>query len=360
MATPSNINLDGLFKKAAVQPEIAQRTDLERFAVCPHMAQLIKEHGIEASGKLLESGVISHGLVKEAFEFSEGDIDGMADYVLNELPKTRPDLQPEILKGARRLAESLTRMPLNRLIGVEYVVDYPPREKDGSVKNPPAWLVKPNGTPIVLMTALDMLFRGNANNLIVQDHKTGYKRRTNEEAEYDFQTCYGTWLLFQLFQDIETIQWFYNETRWGTTAYAEFHRSKLDQYMPNLTTEMKLQARIQEVVRLWLMDCDEAWPLREKCVNCDAIKYCKFANEEALDFAQDPKAYVDAFNVRSALVDKMDDVLKEHVRQHGEVEGTSCVYKFVPPTSKFMPKCWPKESEVQAPRKKRTPKTKGE
>lgn len=345
--------IDALFKKEVIQPEVLQRSELEKIALCPHGAKLCKEHKITGGGNILcEAGTLAHALVKEAFDFcrEQGDLSEVANYFQNELPKVRPDLQPDIIKGARALAERLTRLPLNKLIGVEYQIDYPPREKDGSVKNPPAWLISMEGKPLVLTTALDFVAHGNARNIIVVDYKTGYKKRSNEEAYNDFQAQFGAWLLFQLFPECESVDWFFDESRWGSTAYAEFVRDKQDKYLPNTTVQDLITSRIAEVVRLWATGCDDAWPVKEKCLWCDAIKHCKFANPEALEIGADPAAFIDKLQVISALADKMQDDATVYLKAHGPIEGTSCVFDRKPPSDRFYTEIRPKEPIVKEPR----------
>ncbi len=126
------------FKPEKIPQITADRSTLERCATCPHSHYLYRlieamQHewngtadeaelklnedaprdtaikigaAVEKGGDLLEldgvlpvSGVIVHELIEEAFKFCEGDLDQIPDYFLEELPKVRPDLQPQVIRA---------------------------------------------------------------------------------------------------------------------------------------------------------------------------------------------------------------------------------------------------------------------
>jgi hypothetical protein len=324
-----------------VQPIIADRSTVQVYADCPHQGNLRSQHPeIDTNSKLSDAGTVVHALIQEAFEFCEGDLEGLPDYFLNELPKTnRTDIQPEIIRAARYVADELANMPLNRVLGVEKQINFPEQLADGSVKDCPNWLLSPKGKPMVLTTRLDLLAEGSNKSLIVTDWKSGYKKRSDQDAFDDFQTQFCAFILWQLYPDVETIHWFYKETRWGSKAYARLDRSAEHPRQPHLTTEAAFQARIMTACTHWLFNSDQAFPLLDKCILCPVVKFCKHCHTQAIECTTDEQAFVDQMCVISTRLEQMEDAAKAFIKSAGRpLKGTKMEYDWKPPAQKFTPK----------------------
>lgn len=328
---------NALFGKAEKkEPVIVDRTPLQQYAGCPCQAYLCREHNIAVDDKLPTTGSHVHDLVLEAVTWCKEDWDGLADFFTEELPKARPDLQPDAIVAARYVADELVRMPVERLIGCEVQIEYPQREKDGSVKKP--WLALPDGRPLVFTTCLDMLFTGAMpNTLIVYDWKTGWKRRSNEEAFNEFQSQDIAFLLWQQpeYQDVETIHFWYKETRWGSAAYARFEKNKEHPRIPHLTQEMAFKGRIFEAAQLWLNDCRDAWPEPKKCSQCGALRFCSKASKPSKEMGDNPKKFAEDTMIMEAEVGRRLKLLKDFVKANGEFETTVCVVRKKVPQDRF-------------------------
>lgn len=341
-------------KQDKPQPVVIDRSSVERYAVCPMQGYLCGQQQYRADSKLADTGTIIHELIREAIENCREDLSMVADYFCNELPRVRPDVQPEALRAGQFVADELSRINYTSILLCEQQIDFPPRSEDGTVDNCPAWLLSPKGVPMVWTTKPDLVMSGNRNSLVVYDWKTGFKRRTNEEAYDEFQTAFIAFLLWQLYPDVEDIHFFYKETRWGHSAYAQLARSKEHRTLPHLTTEAAFQARILAACQYWFMESKDTWPIYEKCILCPVTKQCPNANADAIELAHDPRLFVDRMTTLQALLDQMDETAKTWVKANGAIEGTASIYDFIPPAPKFMPKLRAKEmteSEIIKPKR---------
>ena len=333
-------------------PVIADRSTLEMFANCPHQAHLVAIHGSEIQTKLIQTAEIDHDLINEAIQFAidEGTTDALADYFENELPKVRPDVQPDAIKSARYVCQELLYMPIDRLIGAEIQIDY--------VLIHDKSMPEGNGD-FVITTCLDVLMSGRDGALIVYDWKTGYKRRSKEEAFDAFQTQCIAFILWQQpeYQNVDMIHFFYKETRWNNTVYICLERNKAHKSMPHLTQELAFQARIFETAKLMLSGCKEAWPEEKKCLWCNVIKHCEFANQDAVDIAVDPKRAVDHYEYLKAICANYKDGFTELIKsgEMTEIAGTAVTLHKKKPADKFNLGSF-KNEPAKAVQKKKMPK----
>jgi len=221
------------------------------------------------------------------------------------LPKARPDLQPEVLRAGKSIARELRQFSANRRLLAEEPV---------TRSLLPATLDR--GEVLVVTEPDLVLATSKADTIIVLDWKTGYKYRTSQEAQDDFQTCVISWVLFGTYAEIDTIHFWYINTRLSNRNYAKITRADED----------NLQARIGETVRLILDGVDDAWPEPAKCAHCDVAKWCKLCDGEALDFAKNPKKYLDCFVALQARCNQIEDTLKAAVKAGRTIYGSECRY----------------------------------
>jgi len=301
---------DDIFKTP--EPIVKQRTELGRYALCAHQGRLYDEHDgeIETHEILPETGEHIHTIAKEAIKTSDMDLQEAADYITEELPKIRPDLQPEALRAGKYLAAEIRRFSGNRVLICEEPVTrslIPATNTTGEV---------------LIVTEPDLVLATiKADTIIALDYKTGYKDRTNAEAYDDFQTCVVSWCLFAKFPEVNKIHWFYLNTRLHTRSYVLIERER---------DEANFQTRIFETYRIAISGCDDAWPNPDKCAQCDVNKWCKLCNGEVFDFTRNPKAYLDQFVAITARINKMENVLKKAVKDGRIIFGTEGQYDDYP------------------------------
>ncbi len=349
----------------SLPPIIADRSTLERVANCPHSQWLYDLiQAIEAeyrkepltpkqmrltSGASTElvariealvqdgrdllavqdalpvCGTIIHKLIEEAFEFCKGDLEHIPDYFAEELPKTRPDLQPEIIRAGRYVASALADLHV-RVIGVEMQIDH-------------VLIPEIPGTrgAVVGTTCLDLLAQGLNNSLHVPDWKTGYKKRTKAEAFNSFQAQFSAYILWQqpAYKDVQKIHFWFYETRYDNKVYAKFDRDDEHPALPHLSQQDAFGARISQALRFWQTGRTAAWPEEKKCEYCDVIQFCKHANTNAIDITKDPEAFVDNMIVLKQFLAKQKKTATTYIKKYGSIVGTVGVFERTPPPTKF-------------------------
>jgi hypothetical protein len=273
---------------------------------------------------LCDTGTEIHAVIDEAFEKCEGDLGLIPDWIVDNLPKVRPDIQPEAIWAARYVADVLADLHVT-VIGTEVQIDhqlFPATASRG---------------PVVFTMALDLLASGLNNCLHNHDWKTGFKRRSNTEAFNSFQAQSTALVLWKQpqYAEVEKIHFWYQEVRFGTKAYAEFNRSTEHPRLPHLSQEVAFQARIEEAVKLILANRKDAWPSPQKCCWCDAIRWCPHAHVDAMDIARDPKAFVDRMVVLGALLKRCKKAASDWLKGKGPIVGDKYVYDRKPPADKF-------------------------
>lgn len=286
------------------KPTVLQRSELQIRADCPHQANLCIKYKdkIERHEVLPETGNQVHDIAKTAVKSNEFNLQDAADYIAEELPKIRPDLQPEALRAGRNLANEIRRFGGSRVLLCEEPVTrslIPATQQTGE---------------ILIVSEPDLVLATNkVDSIIVLDYKTGYKDRTNAEAMDDFQTCVGCWELWGKYPEVNTIHWWYLNTRIHTRSYARLERER---------DEENFQARIFETVKLYLDKNDKAWPEPSKCAQCKVTRWCKVADYEATTLDGDPKSYIDAFVALEARCNNMSETIKAACKIGRRLYGT--------------------------------------
>ena len=284
------------------EPITIDRSDLETTGNCPFAAKAIRDGKIKNVSRLMDIGSEGHRLIEEGIEWGEGDYMAASDYILQEVTKARPDIQPEVIKALRFIANELKRIGnfnYGNLIGVE---------KQFSAQLLPA---SPKRGPVILTICLDLVNAGrDKTSLHVRDWKTGYKQRSSTEAYNAFQTCHAAWVLFETFPDVQEIHFWYDQTMFDTRAYCKLERAR-DYY--------NFRGRLETTVMLWLNDSDEAWPDIEKCVWCPATAICPHVIAEARDFNADKEAFLLQMVATQSRLTAMKKVANTYVKEHGNI-----------------------------------------
>ena len=323
--------------KPGPEPIFADRSKVQQYATCPYSAWACEEYKIETTNILRDVGGESHKLAEECIKTGIDNQtlpEDMADWFVNELPKVRPDIQPQVIRAVKHLAESILRLRPQKIIGVEEQIDWPSDMK------------AMDGRPFVLTTCLDLLTAGN-DSLIVQDWKSGFKKRSNQEARDDFQAQFCAFILFMMYPECNTVHWFFDETFWGTKSYAKFERHASTIH-PDLTTEMQIKGRIFAALKLWQEDSREAWPEEKKCCWCDAIYVCPHANSQAKEIADDPKMFIDHMTVISELLKRYKKTATDYMKANGPIKGTKMVFEWRQPKQKCTPRLYKDDGEEEA------------
>jgi hypothetical protein len=297
--------------EAKHKPRFIDRSDLEAFASCPHQGQLRKKHPElqETHDELPMAGSFVHDLAKTAIEACDKDLQEAADYIDNELPKGRPDLQPEILRAGKYLAIQLRQYRVQQVLLCEEQISrtlIPESTQAGE---------------LIITTKPDLgLATRDAQTLHVLDYKGGWLERSNADAVDEFQTCVICWCLFAKYPQIQLIHFWYIQTRKGTRAYARVTRDM----------EVNFEARIFEAARLYDAGCDEAWPSEKKCSICPSILHCKYAEEICAELDGNPKLFVDNTIVLEEVLSRRKEIISEALKSRTALFGSGGKYDTAP------------------------------
>ncbi len=300
--------INDILNRKPLDAQVYDRSDLEKTSGCPFEAKAIRDGKVKDVSMLADVGIEGHRLLAESLESVDENYLDLVDYLENELPTARPDIQPEVIKSLRGATEELRKIDPGRIIGIEkqYSTEFLKATR--------------NHGAIVLTCCQDLLLAGKDETVVILfDWKTGYKRRTSTDAQSDFQTCFYSWILFRELPKVQTIHFFYEQTRYGTRAYAKLERER-DYY--------NFEGRIQETVRLRMEDSNEAWPGMEKCCWCCVTAICPHVVGEALELNKDKEGYLNQYIALKARVAAIERGMKAHCKKHGEIRSGNQVFGY--------------------------------
>ena len=305
-------------------------------AVFPWEAERIKDAPAElvdslrkvalcgTKGELCEVGIHIHDIIDQAFKACENDLEKIPDWISDNIPRIRPDIQPDAIRAGRFIADQIADFHVP-IIGVEKQIDFVLFPAVGS-------------RPEVRVTMrVDLYGQGLNQSLHIWDWKSGYKQRTNSEAVDSFQGQCGAFIMWQqpAYKDVDIVHWWYLETRFGSRAYAKFDRRNEHPRLPHLTQQVAFGVRIEEAARMFLENRRDCWPLETKCCQCDFVRFCKLRHIDAAEIGDDPKLFIDKLASDIADVTRRKKAATAWVKEHGAIEGTACTYTRKPPTNRF-------------------------
>ncbi len=296
--------------------------------LCERIRRSVEEgHDLLAvQGQLVEGGTEGHRVIEEAFKYCGGDLEQIPSFIEEELPKTRPDIQPHVIRAARHIARELADLHV-RVLGVEIQIDH-------------VLIPEIPGTrgAVVLTVCLDLLAEGLGKSLHVYDWKMGWKKRSKQEAFDSFQAEDIAYILWQqpAYTEVDVIHFWFIESMHGTKTYTKFERDGMHSALPHLTQELAFNGRIMQALRLWQTGCTDAWPEEKKCEWCDVIQFCKHANTRAIDITSDPAAFVDRMIVLKQLLAKDKKTATAYIKKYDKIVGTVGVFEKTPPSTKFL------------------------
>lgn len=358
-----------------MEPIILDRSFLEKYAACPQQGYLSmlfsalkaqaagqtvfaweKERIADAepaiveqmealaecgtSNELCQTGIAIHDVVDAAFKECGGNLELIPDWITENMPKIRPDLQPDAIRAGRYIADQLADLHV-RVIGTEIQLSF---ELFPQTASRPA---------VIVAMRIDLLAQGINQSLHVWDWKSGYKQRTNSEAVDSFQGQCGACVLWKqdCYAQVETIHWWYQECRYGTRAYARYSRSSEHPRTPHLTQMLAFENRIEQAARLFLNNSQECWPTETKCSQCDMVYFCRMRHLAADEIADSPRLFIDKLAYDLASVSRRKKAATAWVKAKGPICGSVCTYDRKPPAVRFT--CEMIETPVNSPAKSR-------
>jgi len=297
------------------------------------------------TSELCQTGIEVHLVIEKAFAECEGNLEIIPDWIVENIPKCRPDIQPHVIVAARHVCDMLADLHV-RVIGTEQQMEWALFPEIG---------LRP---AVVATQCLDILAEGLNQSLHSWDWKSGYKRWTNSQAWASFQGQCGALMMWKSYPDVETIHWWYKCTRDGNTAYARYDRNKEHPRLPGLTQEVAFEARVKEAAKLLLNDNRECRPTEQKCLWCDFVIFCREAHIAAKEIADNPSLFIDRLMVDMMSVKRRKGQARAWVQAKGAIEGKDVVFCQKPPSKTFS--CAMMDKEAAEDAKKHIKKTKPE
>jgi len=302
--------IDELTDGKTLPDVILDRSTLQMVAACPHQYALHQKHQRPLTAVLPNVGIATHELIEEAFDYaeqSEGGIADAADYFASELPKSRPDLQPEILTAGKWVGNYILRVTPAAIIGYEQQVNttiIPATLKRGDVK---------------ATACADLIMHGDMASYEIWDWKSGWKQRTDGDVRVDFQAQMLTWLWWQNVPDANEVTFTFIETRTGGKASYTFSRERYMDGMRTVTQEAAFGARVAQAARLLLSGSEEARPSPTKCAQCDYCDLCKHCAWEVQEIADDPAEFLRQYHVCKQVQSQRHKVITDWLKEGKEL-----------------------------------------
>jgi len=279
-------------------PIYMDRSTGENYVTCPFMANAVETGKVKGVGIDALAGSEGHRIIAEAIEWGKRNDDGnMAQYLWEELPKARPDLQPLLRSRLRFAGRALKRLNVWDVIAVEkqYAAEWQPGNEEHGA--------------ILLTICLDLVLAARKGEIVVIDWKTGRKHRSHSEAREAFQTQFGAWALWKNLPDVEKIHWKYIETEHDFTAYCVLERERDFHFF---------EGRIAQAVKLWQEKSQEAWPDPDKCAWCPATSFCPHLVGKGKELQDDPAAFFNKYMVMQAEASKMRGAMTRYCNKTGK------------------------------------------
>ena len=326
-------SLDELFNGPSIEPVYLDRSKLERYASCPYKGKHTDDK--TPKGEPAQVGSEMHRIVAESLRWECTPDSSPAEYFKEEVAKARPDIQPQVIEAASKIVYQLGRIRPQDILGVEYQIHTKPG-------------IRHQGKEVILTTALDLV-RQWQKIIRVDDWKSVRGKLYNVDARLAFQSHFGTDILWDVFPNTDVVEWVYHCTRYGTTAYARFERNA-PWGMEGLTQRHAFRARTMQAVRLWMTECEEAWPEPKKCLWCEVAARCPHVKGDAADIAKDPQRFADQYIATQARMKQLKTVAEERIKsgQLHELRGSKFTIEQAHPTGRFSLGVYPNADEPEA------------
>lgn len=283
--------------------KIVDRSTLERYCVCPAQARYLETGTVNWTTAAMDSGEAVHRAfgssiteyIQSGGELTPPELEADA---MNQLYRSRPDVQPDALGAARGMTWAWSR-----LVGSlhhENIIAY-----DGggeSRSGQLAWDIPDLG--LRLTSELDLLYAGRAPQLVHEvDYKTGWMKHTAASVAESFQFQMHAWLVLNNYPELEALEVRVWNTRMRRlTLGVEFDRQR---DLPQINARVRMLAELYH--RYCVADPQDAetWPQVERCAACPVAARCPAAGRDAAELASNPGGYVDQITALEAKLAAM-------------------------------------------------------
>lgn len=292
--------------------ESLDRSTLDRWATCPWQAAAIESGRVKIVGLAAEAGeAIHHALSTvtrtwvedgNSYETTWAARDSLRTDLEFELRRSRPDLQPEVLKGMMpsvwAWAKFLSEIRPGNVLGFDG------GEADRSSQY--AYDMPDLGARVT--SELDLVYANPQTTELVEwiDYKTGHATHDVYDVADAFQFQLHALLLLTRFTEVKAARCRVWDTRTNRQTYAAtFPRERLHSYEWRVRSAVETRKRHQAD--------PPTWPTLESCAICPAAAICPVADEPLADLEKDPPGFVRKMVAVKARLDAMAKMAAKHV-----------------------------------------------
>lgn len=250
---------------------VVDRTPLDTCSECPRKERFIATGKVLSTSLPMESGsAVHHAIGSMVGEYVESqgsmNVTELVEYGLAILSASRPDVQPDAIKGARTSLWGIAR----HLTGLHFLNIL--RWDGGRDEHCSqlSWDWEAFGLRIT--SELDFLHSGPSPSVIHEiDWKSGHEFWTSSKVADAFQFNLHAGLILNTYPDVEAVEIRIWNTRLNSLTFPVlFRRDKLHQISHRVRSTAAEYAKWHDTAP----EQTEAWPLVEKCESCPAAFLC--------------------------------------------------------------------------------------
>jgi len=325
------------------KPELLDRSLLERYSRCPFMGWAVETGQVRDVSFAADSGSECHRVVSEAVgEFTRGG--DALDYLRQEGPKMRPDVQHDAWPNLRRSMYGIVRVlryrvppsadfPQGILRHPDDVVRWqggpanedPALSRSGQLARVALPATKSRGDMIVT-SEIDLLLAGEGRKEMVELDFKRWACLNSDEIKASFQFRLHAWLVFGLYPELEVLRVsIWSIPRNLRTPEAAFTRYDAEDFASCLYETLRY--RDEAFAKVAEGKQPECWPHPDKCLLCPAIHICPRALDPALRLREDPIKFAQDTAVMAIELGKRQADLRKLVdEQQHDIVGDGVAF----------------------------------
>jgi len=304
---------------------ILDRSTIENYIKCPAMGYFIETQPRRDETAAMVSGTEAHGVIAGAIRsYAEGGMDWkeVSNWIEVEAAKVeRTDVQPDVITALRRskweiqnICKEHNREDFMHIQGSRDLNPQLARE---------LLPADPYRGRILITSEFDLVLAIDGTSVEEIDWKTGNTEWTRPKVRDAFQFRMHAWLLFDRYKEYNTVQTRVRNTRTGewTQPYS-FKR----EWAYEVHSRMVMACRHRDEAFEGVADCTypliHYQPLIENCQWCPVLKAgeCGFANDDAKQFAKDPRGFIMQTEVKKLEVQGREKLQKAAVKEGGAID----------------------------------------
>lgn len=302
------------------------RSTIEAWTICPAQAAAIEAGLCKVPTMPQVSGDGAHDAFSYALrqwvenpEWHMVDIQELVTDLTDAAMRSRPDVQPDVMKAIRASVWAWCKF----VIGTRYGVD---RDKighpkhilrfDGGQGEHSGQLSRDDNYPGVIVTSeLDLLLSTPAKEVVREiDYKTGNQQWTATDVADSFQFNLHAWLIFGNYEEVQVVETQIWNTRINKLTFtARFRRE--DEAAIGMRIFKALEVRARYTGKP--LEQVPTWPVLDKCVNCPALHLCPAVLEPMRDAAKDLDGFIDNLHFLDALIAERSKLAKGQLKARG-------------------------------------------